>query len=586
MTRRPAQQEKAVSGVPQGAPRHGWGDPINRLALILLAVLVVAVGGPPPARAAGVPPPPSETEVETEYAQAPVMFDGESLFQVRGVMAYPAEKRAQVIAGRIEAVAADRSVPVDSLRIVQTEHGLDILAGNRFLMTVTETDTKREGVTHQFMARAVQRRIADAITVYRSERTPHALLLKTAYALGATLVAGLLWLGVRRVFRWLDGLADRRFKARIEGLEAQSYRLVQAKQISAAVRGLFVSLRVLSYVAIGYVYLQVVLELFPWSRPLSRRLGTLLLGPLGSMVSAALDAVPNLIFIALLVLVTRYLLKLVRLFFAGIASGNITLANFDREWAAPTYRIVRFFALAFAAVVAYPYIPGSTSPAFQGVSIFIGVIFSLGSSSFIANLIAGYSMTYRRAFRVGDRIQVGDVTGDVTEIGLMVTRVRTVKNEEIVVPNSNILNSHIVNYSAFAQKGGLILHTTVGIGYETPWRQVEAMLLLAADRTPGLLKDPPPFVLQKALGDFCVTYEINAYADDAQAMARLYAELHRNILDVFNEYNVQIMTPAYEGDPEQPKVVPKDQWFMTPAKAPEAVPTCAPESGRSTAALG
>jgi small-conductance mechanosensitive channel len=514
------------------------------------------------------------------------MFDGESLFQVRGVMAYPAEKRAQVIAGRIEAVAADRSVPVDSLRIVQTEHGLDILAGNRFLMTVTETDTKREGVTHQFMARAVQRRIADAITVYRSERTPHALLLKTAYALGATLVAGLLWLGVRRVFRWLDGLADRRFKARIEGLEAQSYRLVQAKQISAAVRGLFVSLRVLSYVAIGYVYLQVVLELFPWSRPLSRRLGTLLLGPLGSMVSAALDAVPNLIFIALLVLVTRYLLKLVRLFFAGIASGNITLANFDREWAAPTYRIVRFFALAFAAVVAYPYIPGSTSPAFQGVSIFIGVIFSLGSSSFIANLIAGYSMTYRRAFRVGDRIQVGDVTGDVTEIGLMVTRVRTVKNEEIVVPNSNILNSHIVNYSAFAQKGGLILHTTVGIGYETPWRQVEAMLLLAADRTPGLLKDPPPFVLQKALGDFCVTYEINAYADDAQAMARLYAELHRNILDVFNEYNVQIMTPAYEGDPEQPKVVPKEQWFMTPAKAPEAVSTHAPESGRPTAALG
>jgi small-conductance mechanosensitive channel len=304
------------------------------------------------------------------------------------------------------------------------------------------------------------------------------------------------------------------------------------------------------------------------------------------MVSAALDAVPNLIFIAILVLVTRYLLKLVRLFFSGIASGNITLANFDREWAAPTYRIVRFFALAFAAVVAYPYIPGSTSPAFQGVSIFIGVIFSLGSSSFIANLIAGYSMTYRRAFRIGDRIQVGDVTGDVTEIGLMVTRVRTVKNEEIVVPNSNILNSHIVNYSAFAQKGGLILHTTVGIGYETPWRQVEAMLLLAADRTPGLLKDPPPFVLQKALGDFCVTYEINAYADDARAMARLYAELHRNILDVFNEYNVQIMTPAYEGDPEQPKVVPKEQWFMTPAKAPEAVSTHAPESGQPMAALG
>jgi small-conductance mechanosensitive channel len=179
-------------------------------------------------------------------------------------------------------------------------------------------------------------------------------------------------------------------------------------------------------------------------------------------------------------------------------------------------------------------------------------------------------MTYRRAFRVGDRIQVGDVTGDVTESGLMVTRVRTVKNEEVVVPNSTILGSHIVNYSTLAQKGGLILHTTVGIGYETPWRQVEAMLLLAAERTPGLLKDPPPFVLQKALGDFCVTYEINVHCDNAQVMAPLYTALHRNILDVFNEYNVQIMTPAYEGDPDQPKVVPKEQWFMSPARRPDA----------------
>jgi small-conductance mechanosensitive channel len=204
-------------------------------------------------------------------------------------------------------------------------------------------------------------------------------------------------------------------------------------------------------------------------------------------------------------------------------------------------------------VVAYPYIPGSRSAAFQGVSIFIGVIFSLGSSSLIANLIAGYSMTYRRAFRVGDRIQVGDVTGDVMESGLMVTRIRTVKNEEVVVPNSTILSNHIVNYSTLAKQEGLILYTTVGIGYETPWRQVEAMLIMAAERTPGLRKEPPPFVRQTNLGDFCVTYEINAHCDDPQAMARLYTDLHRNILDVFNEYGVQIMTPAYESDPEQPR---------------------------------
>jgi small-conductance mechanosensitive channel len=283
------------------------------------------------------------------------------------------------------------------------------------------------------------------------------------------------------------------------------------------------------------------------------------------MGAATLDALPNLIFVAILIVVTRYLLKLVRLFFSGIADGTITLANFDRDWAWPTYRIVRFLAVAFAAVVAYPYIPGSSSAAFRGVSIFIGVILSLGSSSFIANLMAGYSMTYRRTFRLGDRIQVGEIAGDVTESGLMVTRLRTVKNEEVILPNSTILSSHVINYSTLANREGLILHTAVGIGYETPWRQVEAMLLLAADRCPGLLKMPPPFVLQKALGDFCVTYEVNAHCDKPHAMAQLYTELHRNILDLFNEYGVQIMTPAYVRDPEQPKVVPKEQWFTAPA---------------------
>ena len=178
-------------------------------------------------------------------------------------------------------------------------------------------------------------------------------------------------------------------------------------------------------------------------------------------------------------------------------------------------------------------------------------------------------MTYRRAFRLGDRVKIGEHIGDVDRMRLLVTHLRTPKNEEVVVPNSTILGTEIVNFSSMARERGLILHTTVGIGYETPWRQVEAMLIEAAARTPGLLRNPAPFVLQKALGDFCVTYEINAYCDKPQAMILLYTELHRNILDVFNEYGVQIMTPAYEGDPDQPKVVPQEQWYAAPARRSE-----------------
>jgi small-conductance mechanosensitive channel len=288
--------------------------------------------------------------------------------------------------------------------------------------------------------------------------------------------------------------------------------------------------------------------------------------PLRVMGTALIREIPDLVFLIILIVVTRYVLKLAKLFFDGIEQGGIKVSSLESELAQPTYRIFRLLIVVFALVVAYPYIPGSESDAFKGISLFLGLVFSLGSTSVIGNLVAGYSMIYRRAFRIGDRIQVGEVTGDVLERKLLVTRLRSVKNEEIVIPNSEILNSNIINFSTLARDQGLILHTTVGIGYGTPWRQVEAMLRMAAERTPGLLATPEPFVLQKALGDFSVTYEINVYCNQPQAMGPIYTALHRNILDVFNEYGVQIMTPAYEGDTEQPKIVPMARWFEAPAE--------------------
>jgi small-conductance mechanosensitive channel len=208
------------------------------------------------------------------------------------------------------------------------------------------------------------------------------------------------------------------------------------------------------------------------------------------------------------------------------------------------------------------------SAAFKNVSLFIGVVFSLGSSAAISNIIAGYMMTYRRAFKVGDRIKVGDTIGDVVEMRLQVTHLRSIKNEEIVVPNSHILTSEVLNYGSLAGAQGLILHTQVGIGYETPWRQVEAMLIVAADRTLESLREPRPFVLVKALADFAVIYELNVYSRHVHGMYELHAELHRHILDVFNEHGVQIMTPAYVADPLDPKVVPQQGWYAAPAACP------------------
>lgn len=499
---------------------------------------------------------------------AGVTLDGTTLFRVRGVTAYPAERRAQDVHDRIQAIAADPSIRTDSLRVVEAEERSTILAGERFVINVFDADARLEGVRRHVLAELYQKRIGEAIVSYRSDRNPRVLLTHSLYAVGATLAVVVLLLALRRLYRWLDEWATSRLAARIEKLELDSVHLVRASHLRQALRGSFRTIRVLLALAIFYVYLTYVLELFPWTRSMSRGLFDLVMDPLRVMGSALVRDIPDLVFLAILVVVTRYVLRLIKLFFVGIEQGGVTVSGIDSELAQPTYRIVRLLIIVFALVVAYPYIPGSESEAFKGISLFLGLVFSLGATSVIGNLIAGYSMIYRRAFRIGDRIKVGEVSGDVLERKLLVTRLRSVKNEEIVIPNSEILNSNIINYSTMARDQGLILHTTVGIGYETPWRQVEAMLRMAAERTSGLLAEPKPFVLQKALGDFCVTYELNAYCDQPQAMGLIYTALHQNILDLFNEYGVQIMTPAYEGDTEQPKVVPKEHWFAAPAEPP------------------
>jgi small-conductance mechanosensitive channel len=544
------------------------------LATILATPAVWLVQLTEAANAASRAADPADIEA-AEYERAPVTLDGTVLFPVRGLPAYPAKERAQTISKRIESIAADRSVAPESLRAVDMEDRTRIMAGDELVAGFVDADATAAGVSRQLLAERALIKIAAAIASYRNERSPRVLLINTAYALGATVLLAIVLLVVRRTFRKLDAVAERRFKSRIEAFEAQSHKIVQARQLSNALFGILKGLYLSTLFVIGYLYLHFVLFLYPWTRPLAARLFGILLDPLQAMGLGLIDSLPGIVFIAVVVIVARYVLRLARLYFESVDRGTVALARFDREWALPTYKIARLLIIAFAVVVAYPYIPGSSSEAFKGVSIFLGVVVSLGSSSVIANLMAGYTMIYRRAFKVGDRISIENLTGDVMERRLMVTHLRTIKNEEIVVPNSTIINSNIINYSTLAGSRGLILHTTVGIGYETPWRQVEAMLLLAAERTPGLLKEPAPFVLQKSLGDFAVTYELNAYCNDAQAMARLYTAMHQNVLDVFNEHGVQIMTPAYEGDPEKPKVVPKDQWYQAPA-----TPTQAPANDR------
>lgn len=566
---------EAARGVNANEMTLGWGNAMSVFrklitALLFAALLLAASGSPAQEDARKVAP--SVVQSEAEVQAAPVEIDGAVLFRVRGVSAFPAEKRAATIAGRIEALAADPGMRAESLRTVESELGTNIMAGDRLLMILLDEDARLEGAGRAVLAHAYVERIRNAIEDYRRARTRESLTASgvstgVATAILAVTLALVVWLSRR--FR--AGL-ERRYSQRLHLLGTQSFEILRAERIWAGLRGALNAARILAILVIVFVYLQYVLSQFPWTRSIANRLLDYVLDPLKTMGKGIAAVIPDLVFLAILFFITRYVLKVVRLFFGAVGREEVRLSGFEAEWAEPTYKLVRVLVVVFALVVAYPYIPGSSSDAFKGISIFIGIVFSLGSSSAIANMIAGYMMIYRRAFKVGDRVKIGDTVGDVTEMRLQVTHLKTIKNEEVIIPNSTILNNEVVNFSSHARKEGLILHTTVGIGYETPWRQVEAMLRMAAERTPGLMKEPAPFIRQKALGDFAVTYELNVYCDNVQAMNALYTELHRNILDAFNEYGVQIMTPAYEGDPEKPKVVPKDQWVTAPAKPGQTDP--------------
>lgn len=499
-----------------------------------------------------------------------IVIDGRKLFEVRGVKSYPATERVANVRQKIIATAKDKTLSIDDINTVETDDRTIINAGNTQLIAVFDPDGEFDGINRQLLATIYMEKIKRAITEYRRERSRPVLLENTSYALGATLVMALLMWATLHLTRWLHGLAERHIQRNLESLANKSHQLIRAAQVWTLFAGLLRALRFLSIALLVYFYLNGVLGLYPWTRPAALVLFDLILNPLKSLGQGFLAAIPNLMFLVILFLVVRYIIRLVRLFFEGVEHGRIRLQNFDRDWSLPTFKILRILIIAFSLVIAYPYIPGSQSMAFKGISLFLGVIVSLGSSSFIANMMAGLSMTYRGAFKEGERIKIGDVVGTVDEIKLMITRIRTHKNEIVVIPNSNILNTNVVNYSMLARKHGLVLHTVVGIGYDAPWRQVEAMLVQAADRTKGLKTEPKPYVLQLSLGDFAVNYELNAYCGDETRMLAMYSDLHANIQDVFNENGVQIMSPAYEADPATPKLVPPDKWYAEPATRPES----------------
>jgi small-conductance mechanosensitive channel len=517
-------------------------------------------------------PPKSQTltAVEVKPSGYPVVLGDQVLFFIKEVQGLSAQDRAKTTSDRLHEIAEDPRIPIGSISISDYRDPLTLLsAGNRSLLAVLDQDAKAEGKTRQELAAEYRQKLNAAIGKYREERSLKRKLTGLFYALITSLILiAVLYLlskiyhqGEAKIQAWLSSKKVR--------IGIQSFEVIRAERINVVLTFGLKILRLFILLWILYLYFNLLLTFFPRTKVLGNKLFDYFLGLLLTIGSVVWKMVPGLAVVVVIIFITLYVLKLMRLFFDEVEKETIVFKGFYPEWAKPTQKIFRLLIVAFAAVVAFPYIPASDTPAFKGISIFFGILFSLGSTSAIANIVAGYTLTYRRVFKLGDRVKIADFTGDVVETGLQVTHLRTIKNEEIVVPNSIIVNSHVINYSSLARDTGLILHTSVTIGYDAPWRQVQALLLMAAEKTPGLLREPPPFVLQTSLDDFYVSYELNVYTDRPLEMITLYSDLHKNIQDAFNEYGVQIMSPHYVVDPKNQKVVLKEQWYAPPAKPPD-----------------
>lgn len=331
----------------------------------------------------------------------------------------------------------------------------------------------------------------------------------------------------------------------IPPVKIQSFEVISADRLTDMLQQFIKWVRIAALVAILYIFIPLLLGFFPPTRAFILKYLQYIMAPIYAVAGAIIGFIPNLFFIVVIVIITRYILRFAKTFFNEIKTGHIAFPGFHAEWAEPTSKLLRTLIIIFAVVVASPYLPGFGSPAFQGISIFLGVLLSLGSTAAIANIVAGAVLTYMRPFKAGDRVRIADTMGDVVEKTLLITRIKTIKNVEITIPNAMVLGSHMINFSALAEEQGLIIHTSVTIGYDAPWRQVYDLLISAARSTQHILGEPAPFVLQTSLDDYYVSYELNAYTAHAKELLQIQSELHQNIQDKFNEAGVEIMSPAF-----------------------------------------
>ena len=383
---------------------------------------------------------------------------------------------------------------------------------------------------------------------------------------GFASLTSLIFYLVCRLIYWGESKLISRFQKWIQAWADKLAVAIHPEQAMSSLKFLLNLAKWALIMIAGYQWATISLRQFPYTRPWGEQLHSYLIDTVTGILSAIVSALPGLVVIFIIILLTRFASQLIKAFFARIESGETTVPWMAEETAKPTRKLSQGLLWLFAFAMAYPYLPGSETAAFRGLSVLVGIMLSIGGSGLVGQAASGLIMIYSRVLRENEYVKIGDTEGLVTTVGVFSTKVRTASGEEVNVPNSLIGNSITVNSSRLVEGDGLVVQTAVTIGYDTPWRQVHGMLMQAAKNTPGLSPERQPFIAQTALSDYYVEYRLSAQVERPEIRSITMTALHANIQDVFNEFGVQIMSPHYINDPAEKVWVPKDHWYEAPAE--------------------
>lgn len=472
----------------------------------------------------------------------PVVPFRDTIFYMYGNMgAFTAKQRAQAIESRVKALEEDPSFDEDSIKLIDYRGYLNLMYKGDILLSIDTIQAEIIGKSRAQVAQQFKKNIVESINKQRDETSWERILIQIAGVIGIIVVEYFIYRLIYYLYRRLRICIRLQRGRMFKGL----FKIIDADREVQFIIFILKIVRFLFFVICLYLGLLILFKLFPNTKDLSDQLLGYVISPLKSIVRSIKDYMPDFFTIIVIIIIFKYIRKFIRSIAEKIAESKIVFRGFYPDWAYPTYNILSVILFIFMFILIFPYLPKSDSSVFQGVSVFAGLMLSLGSTSVIGNLVAGLVITYMRPFKIGDRIKMGDVSGNVVEKTALVTRIKTPKNELITIPNSNVMSAHTINYTQSAKEYGLILYTNVTISYDVPWKEVHELLMEVARATDNLSKKQKPFILQDSLSEFYVEYQLNVYVKDANLMTKVYSDLRQNTQDVFAKAGIELLSPHY-----------------------------------------